>query len=103
MNYSKIEKKYPELIGLSYDRQLEILERAKHENNTGSRNRIVKYGMIVAIFMIYGFVRPWIFPQSFWANTISAFVPGFICAFALTLYFRKKFHQKIKELTQKEK
>ena len=103
MNPSKIEKKYPELLGLSCDKQLEIVKRARQEIHSGRNERIFKFVMVMVIFITFGLIRPLIFPSTFWGKTISAFVPGIICCLVYIWYYGMKCRQKIKELVQAEK
>jgi len=103
MNHSKIENKYPELLGLSRDKRLEFIKKAREEIRMGRNERIIIYFFILVIFLSVGLIRPLIFPKNFLSNTISAFIPGLICAFVYALYYRKKFQQKLKELIQKDK
>jgi len=101
MNHSKIENKYPELLGLSHDKRLEIIKTARQEIRGGHSERFLNGFIILVIFLSVGFIRPFIVSQNFWTNTIFAFIPGLICMFVFFLYYRKKFHKKLKELIQK--
>jgi len=103
MNHSKIGGKYPDLQGLSRDKQLEIVKRAKQGILSKRIERMIMFVIIMALFMIFGLIRPLILPSNFLGNTISAFIPGGIFYFIYIWYQRKKFRQKIRELAQEEK
>ena len=103
MNHSKIGEKYPDLRGLSHDKQLEIVKRAKQEILSMRKERMIMFGTTLVLFIIFGLIRPLILPVNFWGNTVSAFIPGVIFYFIYTWYQRKILRQKIRELVQEEK
>jgi len=103
MSHSKMVKKYPELLGVYHDKQLEIVKRARQEIHSGRNERIIKAGIIIGVFIIFGIIRAFIPSPDFWIKTASALMPVFACYFVCTWYYRKRFRQKLVDLVQKEK
>jgi len=103
MNHSKIEKKFPELVGLYHDKQLELVKRARQEIHSGRNERIIKCGIITGIFLIFGLIRALVPSPDPWIKTLSAFMPAVICCFVYICYYEKRFRQKLRELIQEEK
>ena len=98
MNRSKMEKKYPVLLGLSHGEQLEIVKRAMQEIHSARNERIIKCVIVMAIFVFFGLIRSLIHPSGFWAKTSSALIAGVMCYFVYTWYYGKRLQQKIKDL-----
>ena len=100
MTQAQIERRYPELTGLSHETQLGILKKARQEAFTWKNLLLttIIIGIVVgvAIVMIQQALQ---LPK----GSVSGYIPGVVCGVAGVLYYVKTLRYKIRRLVQDEK
>jgi len=98
MTQAQIERRYPELRGLSYDIQLKILSRAKNEFSW--KHMLSSAVVAICIGGIFGITQRLLSLNNSAENVC---ILGVICGLAGTLCYTVTFRKRVRKLIEDEK